>query len=84
MLHGEARIYEGMLNLCQSYRGDYVCPLHEIVVTGDNGTGSSAQVPIVRHAWTLAAMSYCARHLMSSLSEALALVALTQYREAPG
>jgi hypothetical protein len=59
------------------------CGLLSASPIGGDGTGSSSQVPVVRRAWAPAAKSYHARHLMSLLPEAPALVVPTRYREAP-
>jgi hypothetical protein len=52
-------------------------------VSGGDRTGSSTQVPVVRHAWAPMATSYHARHLMSSFPKVPALVVPTQYRKPP-
>jgi hypothetical protein len=43
---------------------------------GGDGTNFSTQVPIVRCAWVLVTMSYCARHLMLLFPEDLTPAAL--------
>jgi hypothetical protein len=53
-------------------------------VSGGDRTGSSTQVPVVRHAWAPMATSYHARHLMSSFPKVPALAAPTQYQKPPG
>jgi hypothetical protein len=52
-------------------------------VSDGDGMGFSTQVPVVRCVWVPAAMSYRARHLMSLLPEALALIVPTRYQKPP-
>jgi hypothetical protein len=49
-----------LINLirCQSDLGDYVCPCGGVAMSGGDGTNSSIQVHVVRHAWASTVTSY--------------------------
>jgi hypothetical protein len=65
ILHGEARFYQGMLILRQSYHDDYACSHGGSAMSGGDGMNSSTHVPAVRCVWVPTALSCHVRHSMS-------------------
>jgi hypothetical protein len=57
IIHGEARFYQGVLILYQSYHGDYACLLGRAAMSDNDGMDSTTRVHAVRRAWALVATS---------------------------
>jgi hypothetical protein len=62
ILREEARFYQGMLILRQSYHGDYACTLGRLAMSGSDRTDSSTRVHAVWRMWAPVATSRHDRH----------------------